>query len=99
MAKYLVAVALATVLWMPQAKAQSILQRNDWQRTKLEAYLSSPVNSPPWPNLAPGPSRQRATFRSAGTLGQLSQCSSGQGVLSGRRLRTGFRIWGSCSHA
>jgi hypothetical protein len=37
MAKFLVAVALATVLWMPQAKGQSFPQRSDWQRTKLEA--------------------------------------------------------------
>jgi len=71
MAKYLVAVALATVLWMPQAKAQSILQRNDWQRTKLEAYLSSPVNSPPWPNLGTRTKPPKSDFPLGGDAGSI----------------------------
>jgi hypothetical protein len=68
MAKYLVAVTLATVLWMSRAEGQSILQRSDWQETKREAYLSSPVNSPPWLNLG---TRTKSDFPLGGDAGSI----------------------------
>jgi hypothetical protein len=51
MTKRLTAVIAATFLWAPQAIGQSILQKTDWQGTKIETYLPDPGPAVPWLNL------------------------------------------------
>jgi len=48
MTKYLVAVALAGVLAVPEAASQSLLQKNDWQPKTFESYLPAPSLAVPW---------------------------------------------------
>ena len=62
MMKRLGVVALATALFLPEAAAQSVLQRDGWQATRLEAYLPDPARRIPWLNVdskAPLPKRHR----------------------------------------
>jgi hypothetical protein len=47
MPKYLIAAALATLLWAPQAEGQSIARKSDWHGTKFAAFLSSPADETP----------------------------------------------------
>jgi hypothetical protein len=47
----LFATALAVVLWMPHASAQSILQSSDWQERGLETYLPPVAPAVPWLDL------------------------------------------------
>ena len=51
MVKHLVAAAVAAALWVPEAAAQSILQKSDWQDRSFNSYLPVPVTSVPWLNL------------------------------------------------
>jgi hypothetical protein len=51
MKKHFVAVALAACLWIPEAPAQSILQRSNWRDQSFATYLPAPTNSLPWLNL------------------------------------------------
>ena len=51
MMKHLIAGAAAACLWMPQATAQSILQKTDWKETRFETFLPSPNTTVPWLNL------------------------------------------------
>jgi hypothetical protein len=51
MKKYLVAVALAAVVEIPEAASQSVLQRSDWQPKDFESYLPAPPTSVPWLDL------------------------------------------------
>ena len=51
MTKLLTAVLVATCLWTSQAAGQSILQKTDWQGTKIETYLPDPGPAVPWLNL------------------------------------------------
>jgi hypothetical protein len=51
MMKYLIAGVAAACLWMPQASAQSILQKTDWKETNIETFLPSPDSTVPWLNL------------------------------------------------
>lgn len=48
MMKFVFATAFAAVLGVPEAAAQSLVQRSDWQDRKFETYLP-PVNTTlPW---------------------------------------------------
>ena len=51
MTKHLTAVVAASLLWAPPAAGQSILQKTDWQGTKLETYLPDLEPAVPWLNL------------------------------------------------
>lgn len=51
MTKHFVAVALAASLWIPDAAAQSIIQRSDWREKSFATYLPAQTNSVPWLNL------------------------------------------------
>jgi hypothetical protein len=46
MRKSVIAVALAAVLWTPEASGQTILQKNDWRARGLETYLPPPISVP-----------------------------------------------------
>ena len=48
MMKYLLAAAFAAALCAPEAVAQSLLQRSDWQDRKLETYLPRAGTAIPW---------------------------------------------------
>lgn len=48
MTKYVVAVALAAVLSVPEAASQSLLQKSDWQPRAFESYLPTPSIAVPW---------------------------------------------------
>jgi hypothetical protein len=51
MRKYLVAVALAAVVAIPEAASQIVLQKSDWQPKNFERYLPAPPTSVPWLDL------------------------------------------------
>jgi hypothetical protein len=51
MTKHFVAVALAATLWIPEAAAQIVLQKDDWHVRTFTTYLPAPANSVPWLNL------------------------------------------------
>jgi hypothetical protein len=51
MTKHLTAVLFAACLWAPQAAGESILQKADWDGTKIETYLPAPGPVVPWLNL------------------------------------------------
>lgn len=53
MTKHLMAIVLATGLCAPQAAGQSILQKTDWQGTRLDAYLPVPHPAVPCLDLDP----------------------------------------------
>ena len=46
MRKSVIAVAVAAVLWTPEASGQTILQKNDWRARPLETYLPPPISVP-----------------------------------------------------
>ena len=48
MMKLLIAAALAVSVCVPQAAAQSLVQRSDWQDRKFETYLPQPNAPVPW---------------------------------------------------
>ena len=48
MVKLLIAATVAVSVCMPQAAAQSLLQRSDWQDRKFETYLPKPSATVPW---------------------------------------------------
>ena len=48
MMKLLLAAILAVSVCMPQAAAQSLVQRSDWQDRKFETYLPRPNATVPW---------------------------------------------------
>lgn len=54
MRKYLVAVALAAVVAIPEAASQSVLQKSDWQPKNFESYLPAAPSSVPWLDLDVG---------------------------------------------
>jgi hypothetical protein len=51
MRTYLVAVALAAVVAIPEAASQTVLQKSDWQPRTFASYLPAPPTPVPW--LAP----------------------------------------------
>lgn len=51
MMKSIVAVAVAAVLWTPEASGQTILQKRDWQAKSFEAFLPPPAQAVPWLDL------------------------------------------------
>lgn len=51
MTKHLFVAALAVFLGAPNAAAQSILHRSDWQERRLETYLPPPGPAVPWLDL------------------------------------------------
>ena len=51
MTKHLIAAAVAAALWVPEAAAQSILQKSDWQPKTFESYLPAPPIAVPWLDL------------------------------------------------
>ena len=62
MMKCLGVVALATALFIPEAAAQSILQRSGWQAARFATYLPEPTPRIPWLSVdrkAPTPRRDR----------------------------------------
>jgi len=48
MMKLLIAAILAASVCVPQAAAQSLVQRSDWQDRKFETYLPRPNATVPW---------------------------------------------------
>ena len=53
MRKFVIAVAVAAVLWTPEAASrQTILQKTDWRTKPFETYLPPPI-SVPRPKLTP----------------------------------------------
>ena len=48
MVKLLIAATVAVSACMPQAAAQSLVQRSDWQDRKFETYLPKPAATVPW---------------------------------------------------
>src|ERR1044072_1898508 len=48
MMKLVFAAALAAVLAVPEAAAQSLVQRSDWQDRKFETYLPRVNTTVPW---------------------------------------------------
>ena len=48
MMKLVFAAALAAVVCSPEAAAQSLVQRTDWQDRKFETYLPKPSATVPW---------------------------------------------------
>ena len=48
MVKLLIFAILAASVCVPQAAAQSLVQRNDWQDRKFETYLPKPNATVPW---------------------------------------------------
>jgi len=46
MSKSVIAVAVAAVLWTPEASGQTILQKNDWRARALETYQPPPITVP-----------------------------------------------------
>jgi len=48
MMKHLVAAAVAASLCVPEAAAQSLVQRSDWQDRKFETYLPRVNSTVPW---------------------------------------------------
>jgi hypothetical protein len=48
MMKLLIAAILAATVCVPQAAAQSLVQRSDWQDRKFETYLPKPNATVPW---------------------------------------------------
>ena len=51
MMKYAIAATAAVLTCAPEASSQSILQKTDWQGTKLETYLPDLEPAVPWLNL------------------------------------------------
>ena len=51
MRKYLVAVALAAVVAIPEAASRSVLQKSDWHPKTFESYLPAAPTSVPWLDL------------------------------------------------
>ena len=93
--QHLTAVDGATCLWSPQVAGQSILQKTDWQGTKLETYLPDPGTAVPWLNLDARtklPKSDPGLGRYAAGLGELVRQPHGSNVrissneLSGRRM-------------
>jgi hypothetical protein len=98
MAKFLVTAAVATILWMPQAQGQSILQRGDWHGTKLEAYLSSPINSAPWLNLGAKTKLPKSDFPLGGEAGSFKPLIVWSGLPHRQTSSTVPSDLGRCSH-
>ena len=48
MMKLVFVAALATVIGVPEAAAQSVVQRSDWQDRKFETYLPRVNTTVPW---------------------------------------------------
>ena len=48
MMKLVFAAALAAVIGVPEAAAQSLVQRSDWQDRKFETYLPRVNTTVPW---------------------------------------------------
>lgn len=48
MMKLVVAAAFAALIGVPDAAAQSLLQRSDWQERKFETYLPRDNTTVPW---------------------------------------------------
>ena len=48
MMKLVFVAALATVIGVPEAAAQSVVQRSDWQDRKFETYLPRGNTTVPW---------------------------------------------------
>ena len=48
MMKLIIAAAFAAVIGMPDAAAQSLVQRNDWQDRTFETYLPRVNTTVPW---------------------------------------------------
>jgi len=46
MRKSVIAVALAAVLWTPEASGQTIVQKTDWRAKPYETYLRPPISVP-----------------------------------------------------
>ena len=46
MRKSVIAVAVAAVLWTPEASGQTILQKTDWRAKPFESYLPPPILGP-----------------------------------------------------
>ena len=53
MMKLIIAAAFATVIGMPNAAAQSLVQRNDWQDRTFETYLPRVNTTVPWLEIDP----------------------------------------------
>jgi hypothetical protein len=51
MMKLVFAAALAAVVVVPEAAAQSLVQRSDWQDRKFETYLPRLNTTVPWPEI------------------------------------------------
>lgn len=51
MMKSLIAAAMTAFLCAPEAAAQSIVQKSDWQTKSFETYLPPPAQGVPWLNL------------------------------------------------
>ena len=48
MMKLVFAAAFAAVMGVPEAAAQSVVQRSDWQERKFETYLPRVNTTVPW---------------------------------------------------
>ena len=48
MMKLVFVAALAAVVCAPEAAAESLIQRSDWQDRKFETYLQKPSATVPW---------------------------------------------------
>jgi hypothetical protein len=48
MVKLFISAIVAASVCVPQAAAQSLVQRSDWQDRKLETYLPKPNATVPW---------------------------------------------------
>jgi hypothetical protein len=46
MKKSVIAVAVAAVLWIPEAAGQTILHNIDWRTKPFETYLPPPISVP-----------------------------------------------------
>jgi hypothetical protein len=52
MMKSIVPIAMAIVLWTPEASGQTILQNRDWQSKPFKAFLPPAGQAIPWLDLA-----------------------------------------------
>ena len=74
MTKQLAAVVAATVLLVPQAESQSILQKSHWRGTDFDTYVAAPAPSVWWLNFETRTKLTRGDTlvgRAAGAIGPL----------------------------
>lgn len=71
MTKQLAAVIAATVLLVPQARSQSIVQTSDWRGSAFDTYLAAPAPSVWWLHFETRTKLYPPVGRAAGSIGPL----------------------------